>query len=67
MFLNIDPRIHYMEELNNSFTKWCVDADLATDEASGDHLITAMGFLLNDAALQKRGAIFQPDQMKYSL
>ena len=56
-----------MEELNNSFTKGCMDADLATDEASRDHLITAMGFLLNDAALQKRGAIFQPDQMKYSL
>ena len=64
--MNIDQKIHHMEELNNSFTKWCVDADLATDEASGDHLTVAMGFLLNDAALQKRGAAFQPDQLKYS-
>ena len=55
-----------MEELNNSFTKGCVDADLATDEASRDHLITAMGFLLNDAALQKRGAIFQPPPTLYN-
>ena len=49
-----------MEELNNSFTKWCGDAKLATDEASGDHLITGMGYLLNDAAMQKRGDPFDP-------
>ena len=55
-----------MEELNNSFTKWCVDADLATDEASGEHLITAMGYLLNDAALQKRGDLFDPKQLRYT-
>ena len=55
-----------MEELNNSFTKWCVDADLATDEASGDHLITAMGYLLNGAALQKRGDLFDPKQLRYT-
>ena len=55
-----------MEELNTSFTKCCVDAELDTDDASSDGLVTAMGFLLNDAALQKRGTAFQPDQMKYS-
>ena len=55
-----------MEELNNSFTKWCVEAKLATDEASGDHLITGMGYLLNDAAMQKRGDPFDPKQLRYT-
>ena len=55
-----------MEELNTSFTKCCVDAELDTDDASSDGLVTAMGFLLKDAALQNRGTAFQPDQMRYS-
>ena len=40
--------------------------DLHTDDASSEGLVTAMGYLLNDAAIQKRGTAFQPDQMKYS-
>ena len=52
-----------MEGIDNSFTKWCVDQGLTKDDASGSTLITAMGYLLNDAAAQKRGDSFDPKNL----
>ena len=55
-----------MDGVNNTFTKWCEDQGLTRDGASSDTLITGMNYLLNDAAVQKRGEEFDPDKMSRS-
>ena len=61
-----------MEEYTNSFTKWCTDNILEEDSATGtqpsgpvlaERLDRAMGYLLNDAAQQKRGEEFDPERV----
>ena len=52
-----------MDGINSSFTKWCVDEGLTEDEVSRNTLITAMNYLLNDAAVQKRGEQFDPKKL----
>ena len=52
-----------MDGINSSFTKWCVDEGLTEDEVSRSSLITAMNYLLNDAAVQKRGEEFDPTKL----
>ena len=52
-----------MDGINNSFTKWCEDQDLTEDNVSGGTLVTAMRYLLNDAAVQKRGDEFDPNML----
>ena len=61
-----------MEEYTNSFTKWCTDNILEEDSSTGtqpsgpvlaERLDRAMGYLLNDAAQQKRGKVFDPERV----
>ena len=52
-----------MDGINNPFTKWCVDQGLTEDDVSCDTLVTAINYLLNDAAVQKRGEQFDPKQL----
>ena len=52
-----------MDGINSSFTKWCVDEGLTEDEVSRSTLVTAMNYLLNDAAVQKRGEEFDPKKL----
>ena len=54
-----------MDGINNPFTKWCIDQGLAEDgdSFSCDTLITAMNYLLNDAAVQKQGEQFEPEKL----
>ena len=61
-----------MEEYSNSFTKWCTDHILSVDNSTGarpsgpvlaERLDRALGYLLNDAAQQKRGEEFDPERV----
>ena len=52
-----------MDGINNSFTKWCEDQGLTREGASSSTLVTGMNYLLNDAAVQKRGEEFDPEKM----
>ena len=61
-----------MEEYTNSFTKWCTDNIMKADSATGtlpsgpvlvERIDCAIGFLLNDAAQQNRGEVFDPERL----
>ena len=52
-----------MDGINNSFTKWCDDQGLTKEGASSSTLVTGLNYLLNDAAVQKRGEEFDPKNL----